>query len=382
MNDMTAIGDRIREHMPAGMSQRQLAERAGMTPDALSRALNGQRGLSSIEVARIAEVLGADTHWLITGTPDPFRVDIAARHAWDAQTRTRTNAGRGEDQAALDKVVDVYRAAFPRGAAASKQLPRSPTIMRERLGEDFVFTFVENVERSLEVDVIRIPGLSTDYSLRLGDRGIIVLASMSSWFRSNWSLAHELGHLALGHHDRRTAQRPRSDSDERAANAYASQLLIPAVAMDRVAAAADEHEVASIVWQLGVSTESLRNRVDTSRIAFDASIAQAINKSTLRLMRDNPTAVPRGDAYGDPVAARERASSARYFPLSLLAALREQTMIGAASPVHLAWALDVPIDDLDFPEPDDDADALRYAAMVSEAVGQSAGTTLSPGPDT
>ena len=81
MGTMAEVGVRIRAAMPAGMSQRQLAERAGMTPDALSRALNGQRGLSPTEVAKIAETLGADTHWLITGAPDPFSLTVAARHA-------------------------------------------------------------------------------------------------------------------------------------------------------------------------------------------------------------------------------------------------------------------------------------------------------------
>jgi transcriptional regulator with XRE-family HTH domain len=59
--------------MPLGMSQRALTEKAGMTTDALSRALNGQRGFSSRELARIADQLGADLYWLITGTPDPQR---------------------------------------------------------------------------------------------------------------------------------------------------------------------------------------------------------------------------------------------------------------------------------------------------------------------
>ena len=69
MSAPAQVGSRIRAAMPRGMTQRQLADRAGMTPDAISRALNAQRGLSPIEVAAIATVLGADTHWLITGEP-------------------------------------------------------------------------------------------------------------------------------------------------------------------------------------------------------------------------------------------------------------------------------------------------------------------------
>jgi len=55
---MTTIGSRVRSAMQgAGMQQKQLAERVGMTPDALSRALNGQRGFAALELADIASVL-------------------------------------------------------------------------------------------------------------------------------------------------------------------------------------------------------------------------------------------------------------------------------------------------------------------------------------
>lgn len=370
MGESSAIGSRIRSRIPSGMSQRQLAEEAGMTADALSRSLNGQRGLASFEVAQIASVLGADTHWLITGTPDPFQVKVAARHQWDAASRSRTNSGRDDDQAVLVTVVDVYRAAFPHGPAASGEVPRDPAELRRVLGEGFVFDFVGNVERELGVDVIRIPGLTTDYSLRLGDRGIIVLASMASWFRSNWSLAHELGHLALDHHNGSPSRDRNVGRKEKSANDYASKLLIPDASLARLTSAADTREVASVVWELGVSTESLRYRLEAARVTPPTLVIDALNEVTPRLLRANRNAISDGGYAGDPLAAREQASSARRFPLSLLEALREQTAIGAASPMQLAWVLDVPVDDLDFPEPDDDAEAIRYAAMIDDQAGR------------
>jgi len=226
MVTMAEVGDRIRAAMPLGMSQRQLAERAGMTPDALSRALNRQRGLSPAEVARIAQTLNADTHWLITGAPDPFAIAIAARHAWDANRRERHNTGEKDDEPVLDRVVSLYRAAFPQGPASSAELPSLPAETRELLGTDFVRNFADNVEQILNIDVIRIPGLRTDYSLRVGARGVIVLATQASWFRSNWSLAHELGHIALGHHSDYESRGRRLQRDERAADAFAAELLM------------------------------------------------------------------------------------------------------------------------------------------------------------
>ena len=78
--ELLAVGERIRASMPNGMRQRELAARVGMTPDALSRALNGQRGFSILELTRISDDLQTGLSWLITGRPDPHKVTFAARH--------------------------------------------------------------------------------------------------------------------------------------------------------------------------------------------------------------------------------------------------------------------------------------------------------------
>jgi len=349
MDAMTEVGGRIRARMPKGMSQRNLAERAGMTPDALSRALNGQRGLSPVEVAKIAQVIGADTHWLITGHPDPFTVSVAARHSWDVRRRKRVNDGHQEDQAILEQVVTLYRAAFPHGPAASIDLPKAPEAVRQLLGESFVRAFADVIEARLGVDVIRIQDLTTDYSLRIGGHGVIVLATQSSWFRSNWSLAHELGHLALDHHSSYESPR-RIQGDEQEADQFAAALLLPSESLRRIRDLTDAGSTADLVWELGVSTEAIRNQLSRSRIRPSASVAAALTMTTPRLLRAH-LATLTSDARFEPLVLREQQSSARRFPVSLLSALQERIEAGAASPELLAWALDVPIDDLDFPEP-------------------------------
>src|SRR5699024_12796184 len=57
---MTTISGRVRTAMRSvAIQQKQLAEREGMTPDALSRALSGQRGFAAVELAAIdAEQIG------------------------------------------------------------------------------------------------------------------------------------------------------------------------------------------------------------------------------------------------------------------------------------------------------------------------------------
>lgn len=74
---MRSIGSRVLEHIDKACPatpHRSIAADIGMTPDAFSRAVNDRRAFSSIELARLADRLNADVHWLITGQPDPHRL--------------------------------------------------------------------------------------------------------------------------------------------------------------------------------------------------------------------------------------------------------------------------------------------------------------------
>lgn len=362
---MREIGDRIRSSMPDGMTQRQLAALVGMPPDALSRALNGQRGIAPLEVARVADALGADLQWLITGRPDPFRVEpAAARHAWDATTGVRSIPGRASDQATIDQVVAAYRAAFPGGPPSSQPLPTEPARVRAVLGEGFVRSFSDLVESELDVDVIRVAGLSTDYSFRIGDRGLILLSAIPHWFRSNWSLAHELGHLALGHHA--TSTQP-VDEQEPSANRFAAELLLPTPTLRAQAwGDFDRSDVAQLLWESGVSSDALGRRLTHLGISLSPELNEALTWPTKRLIRQQLHRFDASKAKGDPITMRERDAAARRLPLLLQSALTEQVERGLANPELLAWVLDIPVDDVDFPEPSEAAVAAAYAGMVAD----------------
>ncbi|OJZ63500.1 helix-turn-helix domain-containing protein [Mycolicibacterium diernhoferi] len=350
--ELKAVGDRIRSRLPLGMSQKRLAEKAGMTPDALSRALNGQRGFSSTELARLADELGADVYWMITGRDDPRKVEIAARHKWDPKHRRRDNPGRDVDEAVLGQVIAAYQAAFPSGPPASRALPKNPLALRELLGEAFVRDFSDEVENKLGVDIVRIAGLTTDYSLRIGSRSIIILATTPRWFRSNWSLAHELGHLALGHHDGLSST---DRKNEGPADSFAANLLLPSEEVsnenwDRK----DEAGLARYLWFTGVSTQALRNRLAALQIKPAAAVEDALVHTTPRLIRAHAETewMIGGEAA---VSLREQQASTRLVPAVLVDALHREVEAGNASPELLAWALDVPVDEIEFPEPDDKA---------------------------
>ena len=194
---MTTIGDRVRTALQGTpLQQKQLAQRVGMTPDALSRALSGHRGFSAIEIAEIASELDVDVHELITGEPDPRRMVLAARHTFDHETGERRVDGAEDDQAALADVRLAYAQAGD--APDATALPTDVGAVRSLLHPDFVRSFIDNLA-AIEVDVVRFDAVSTAYSFVVEARPVIVLPETGNWFWENWALAHELGHLALGH---------------------------------------------------------------------------------------------------------------------------------------------------------------------------------------
>lgn len=352
-------GMRIRSRMPVDMSQSDLAEKADMKPDALSRALNGHRGFSMLELTRIGHILDTEVHWLITGEPDPHRVDIAARHRWNRTERAHHNPGEIADASTIEQIYQLYRDAYPGEVPPSAPVPESSVEARSQLGTGFVRDFARVVEERWGVDVVRVPGLSTDYSLRVGDRSVIVLTASPTWYRSNFSLAHELGHLALGHHGATCSQGP----SEAAANQYAAELLLPeSDVREQRWPEATMTDVADFIWSNGVSSQALKLRLTSLDVARSSLIDEALAMSTPTLLRK---AIQAGSPFTHATTAdRDQQSASRRFPLDLLGSLTERVASGVVSPIGLAWALDVSADDLDFPETDEGESADRYANAI------------------
>ena len=114
------------------------------------------------------------------------------------------------------------------------------------LGEDFVSCFYDRVESALGVEVIVVPLRGDGYSLTLGGHKVIVLAATGHWFRSNFTLAHELGHLlveGIPPQDGKTV--------EDVANAFAADLLMPVEIIRTIDwAQAKAATVARVIWDL------------------------------------------------------------------------------------------------------------------------------------
>lgn len=342
----TGIGDRVARALPSGKTQKEVAASVGMTPDAFSRALKGERGFSAIELASLAEVLHEDIHCLITGEPDPNRLVLAARHDYDHETRERSLNGYEEDRQVLANIALAYRQAGQEGAEPSR-VPAELGQARQTLGADFVRHMLERLEERCGIDVVRVSALSTSYSFHVGGRAVIAIPGQGNWFRENWDMAHELGHLVLGH-EGVIQHKGEVDGPEREANAFAAELLLPKSEMDSIDwVGVSAEDLASEVWQRGVSTLALRTRITALGLPVQQRVYDLLQMSTQGLLRRHW----RFESLADEITLRMQAASLRHFPLWIQEAHLDRIAEGAIPKGTLAWMLGVAEDELDVETP-------------------------------
>jgi Zn-dependent peptidase ImmA (M78 family) len=347
---MSSIGDRVLqrlEQLSPRPLHRELAERIGMTPDAFSRALSGKRQFASIELARLAEQTGADLYWLITGQLDPNRVSVAARHDFDHATGQRSIPGRDGDEQALANIALAYRQAYPEPGKLP-DWPGSPASVREALGPRFVRPFAHRLEKHLGIGVVRVAELSTAYSFTVGGRPVIAVRATGNWFRENWDIAHELGHLIKGHHDDGISKND-ADQHEAAANAFAAELLLPTADLKSVEwDSIGDEGLADLVWSWGVSTDALCRRLCALLDCVPERVARWAAYPTQRLLRHHLTI----ESELDEITCRMDVASQRRFPLSLQEAHLELVASGAVGKATLAWMLGIDATALEVDSPD------------------------------
>ena len=301
-------------------------------------------------------------HWLITGQPDPNRVSVAARHNFDHATGERSVLGRDGDDQTLADIALAYRQTYPEPATGVDDWPGSAQAVRDVLGPDFVRPFANRLEQRMGIGVVRVAQLSTAYSLTIGGRPVIAVPATGNWFRENWDISHELGHLIRGDHENGISP-AEADHREAAANAFAAELLLPASKLEKIGwDSVTDEQLSDLVWRLGISTKALCQRLFVlqgnapERVVYWAAFA------TQRLLRYH---LP-GDAELDEITTRMDSASQRRFPLSLQEAHLERAASGAVGTATLAWMLGIDqtaleVDTPTVPEADVDdlASALR-----------------------
>ncbi|MFH8252908.1 ImmA/IrrE family metallo-endopeptidase [Microbacterium sp. B2969] len=351
---------RVREVLP-GRTHASIAEEIGMTPDAFSRAVNGSRGFSAAELAALSYVLNTSMYWLATGERDPAEALVVARHEFDHDTGSR-HADWDDLKSTVEKVSLAYRQA--RLPEKSSDVPADAATVRDALGDDFIRPFAEQLADVYHIDVIRVGGLRNACSASIAGRVVIILNETGNWFHQNWSLAHELGHVAHGHANTpEPATAAENDAQEAAANAFAAELLLPADLLTQVDwANVSGDEVAANLWRWGVSSDALRRRLAALRCPTSPATDQMLGWTTQKILRRYPGW---NDDGTDQITERMDAAASRRFPLELQAAHIELISQGRLPKATLAWMLDVDEDEIEIDEPDTpDADIDELARAL------------------
>lgn len=217
---------------------------------------------------------------------------------------------------------------------------------RTLLGDGFSHDMPGRLTERVGVDIWVLDLTGDAYSLVIDGQGVIVVKRTPYWFRQNFSLAHELGHLVAGS----LGDTALNDSTghEAAANAFGAELLMPAAEVR----AFDWSRIslpilADQLWAWGVSTQALSVRLQSLRLTTSAEIASALSDRTIDFLRRHWVR-PAGP---DPITVRMEAAAERRVPTELTSRLEERVTQGLAPVESLAFALGVLPGELDIAQP-------------------------------
>lgn len=299
---MTTPIDRVREVLARRqMSQSQLAEAIGLDASKMSKSLGGQRRLSSLEFARIAEVCEVSTDWLLTGSDD--RVALAARaetgsNVADAAAQARGFVELAEVAEELGRdwsrpLVELgdrtgrWREDGERMAVAALAVPGAG----ELLG---ALDLAGGIERVFAVDVGVVDlGDTVDGLCAVqGNSRVLLAAPNPIAARQRFTLAHELGHALAGDDAGLRVDvdvyNPGRDGSEQRANAFAAAFLMPAdVVEERLerVAGLDRSALATLALDLKVSPLALVHRLEGLRL-IDGMTASRLGEMSMREAQD------------------------------------------------------------------------------------------------
>lgn len=210
-----------------------------------------------------------------------------------------------------------------------------------QMGDDRGLHFVERVEEQLGVEVVVRKLVGAGYSFMMGDHSVVVVNAEPFWFRQNFTIAHEIGHLASGSEclgDVKTV-----NNSERNANSFAAEMLLPKKIMHSIDWSSISSEViADHIWRWGVSTQMLSYRLENLRIPISEVTLAELKCSTCEYI----SAHWRNLNAEQLIAIRCRSSETLRFPESLIQAVRTAVAAGRAPVESLSYVLNVPVDEL------------------------------------
>jgi len=281
------VGSRIRAFREvAGLRAQELAARIDMDPTALSKIENGRRAVKSAELARIADGLKVSALALLEDAPLLSKLPLAARRAGQSIT-----SGGAYDR--LLSLSELHVVLADAGLPTSPSLAARPDVSgrewldaatemaafaRDQLsvasttsGDQRFGALAEAIEDRFRVDVLvqqfdgdPLSGAAvTDLAFPL-----LFVNSAFARPRSLFTLAHELGHVLLGHVDDGIAldrELASSTVIERMANAFAAIFLM------------DETVILETLDHYGRRTPTIVNLAHRFGVSFETIIYRLHN---------------------------------------------------------------------------------------------------------
>ncbi len=263
----TALGARIRAlREKAGMQSQELASRLGIDPSAMSNIERGRRSVKTSELMKIAEALSVSPLALLDEDSLPARMPVAPRRGGE------TSSIKGPATASNLHVVPEVSSGNWRADADFLAQWTIDYLDAECVGVERFAKLAKAIEDRLHVDVIVEKYINDPLSgAAIIDRSfpLIFVNSQHPTPRALFTLAHELGHLLMGHNgsiavdDNFVGDTPA----ERQANAFAAAFLMPSTKVDEFVKNYDlgPESLARMVYYFDVSFESLVFRLHNLR---------------------------------------------------------------------------------------------------------------------
>ena len=289
-----------------------------------------------MELARISEVLGVSIRWLITG-------GAGEEDFWDAS--------QGPNR--LDRIAETV--AFPAAAYREVGLETEPVsvfdreqdpeaaaaAVSDRLASGLDFPFMHDLPEAVETVYglgvfVSAEGPNFDArAMHSESVSYIVVRGTGAWFQANMVLARELGYLLSGTLAGIGVRHPDASTWS---EDFAASLLLPASRLREIDwIRQTPKELASFLWECGVSAISLAKRLDRLRIPRGPALVHA-DEGTLQLLAHQmPDCLShhRAQAYRSP-----------RIPPHLLKAHLKALRDGMVDGSSLAWMLDTPLNEL------------------------------------
>ncbi len=232
-------------------------------------------------------------------------------------------------------------------------------LLLDRSSGDLPDDLAEQVPERLVVDVITVDLVGEGYLMTIGQHAVVVAAKTESWFRQNFTIAHELGHVAqdslcYGHINA-------SNGDEAGANRFAADLLMPEDEIRSIDWSAIALPVlAKQIWEWGVSTEALATRLRSLSISARTEVTEALSRPTRGFLRRHMEMPPGRDL----ITIRSMRATQRQFPTELVSRLEGAVESGLGPIESLAFAQGVDVEKLETQspiteDPDDDLSLLE-----------------------